>query len=159
MQSHSLNVKGYLALDLIMLATFSMDTHAVDFWKSVILDSLHYGFDYIFRCGFSRSIQCPLLHPARQQGNFQAGHAPQTAAFRTNPGCCHGCSRAEKQSGLAGGRATATGVIMCCNCQAGMKIVILIKRRDAGSPCRRMAMPWRRALFWGLPWLQSRGGN
>ena len=47
-----------------MLATFSMDTHAVDFWKSVILDSLHYSFDYIFRCGFDRNIQCPLFHPA-----------------------------------------------------------------------------------------------
>ena len=111
-----------------MLATFSMDTHAVDFWKSVILDSLHYSFDYIV---FNRNIQCPLFHPARQQGKFQAGHAPQTAAFCTNPGWCHSCSRAEKQSGLAGGLATATGAIMCCNCQAGMKIVILIKHRDA----------------------------
>ena len=38
-----------LALDMIMLAAFSMDTHAVDFQESVILDSLHYCFNDIFR--------------------------------------------------------------------------------------------------------------
>ncbi|CAL5227143.1 g10055 [Coccomyxa viridis] len=37
-----------LALDMIMLAAFSMDTQAVRFGESVILDSLHFCFEDIF---------------------------------------------------------------------------------------------------------------
>ena len=44
-----------LALDMIMLAAFSMDTQAVLFGESVILDSLHFCFEDIFRCCLSRS--------------------------------------------------------------------------------------------------------
>ncbi len=57
-----------LALDMIMLAAFNMDTHAVDFRESVILDSLHYCFNDIFRCGCGGHIQCPVHQPALQQG-------------------------------------------------------------------------------------------
>ncbi len=39
-----------LALDMIMLAAFSMDTQAVRFGESVILDSLHFCFEDIFWC-------------------------------------------------------------------------------------------------------------
>ena len=42
-----------LALDMIMLAAFSMDTQAVRFGESVILDSLHFCFEDIFWCGLS----------------------------------------------------------------------------------------------------------
>lgn len=46
-----------LALDMIMLAAFSMDTRAVMFEKSEILDSLHFCFEDIFRCGLFCSRQ------------------------------------------------------------------------------------------------------
>lgn len=42
------NAMQRLALDMIMLAAFGMDTHAVDFGESEILDSLHYCFEDIF---------------------------------------------------------------------------------------------------------------
>ena len=45
------NAMQRLALDMIMLSAFDMDPHAVDFKESVILDSLHYVFNDIFRCG------------------------------------------------------------------------------------------------------------
>jgi hypothetical protein len=52
---------------MIILAAFSMDMYVVDFWESVILDTLHYRFNQSFRCGFDNTIQCPTFHPAGQQ--------------------------------------------------------------------------------------------
>ena len=43
------NAMQRLALDMIMLAAFNMDTQAVMFGESQILDSLHYCFEDIFR--------------------------------------------------------------------------------------------------------------
>ena len=45
------NAMQRLALDMIMLSAFDMDPHAVDFQEAVILDSLHYVFNDIFRSG------------------------------------------------------------------------------------------------------------
>ena len=39
-----------LSLDVIMMTAFGMDPHAVDFEECEVLDSLHYGFEEIFRC-------------------------------------------------------------------------------------------------------------
>ena len=50
------NAMQRLALDMIMLSAFDMDPHAVDFQESVILDSLHYVFNDIFRCGLDLSM-------------------------------------------------------------------------------------------------------
>ena len=82
-----------LALDMIMLAAFSMDTQAVLFGKSEILDSLHFCFEDIFRCGLFCSRQpgttarpschVPLCEDAqRSHGAAEAAQAACPAPVR-----------------------------------------------------------------------------
>lgn len=40
-----------VSLDIIMMAAFGLDHSCVDFKECEILDSLHYCFEEIFRCG------------------------------------------------------------------------------------------------------------
>ena len=70
------NAMQRLALDMIMLNAFGMDPHAVDFKESVILDSLHYVFNDIFRCGLDlpgSPLECASA-PLRARVSFLLGN-------------------------------------------------------------------------------------
>lgn len=53
------NAMQRLSLDVIMIAGFGVDPHAVDFQECEILDSLHFCFEEIFRCAALLRKQCP----------------------------------------------------------------------------------------------------